>query len=107
MNTSASKAERTMVLARRLAAMLVEYVKENPGHKRAFYVEKLSEVAGIILDGQRWPTKETLFNRAFQVASKATQLRYEGGMWFANAVPVCPHCKRIWPEAKTAAPQVA
>jgi hypothetical protein len=97
-----SRQDTVMALARRLAAMVVECVRMYPGQRRAFYVEKLGDVASILINGERWPTKEHLFEKAFFAAQKAGSIKYGDGAWYPAEVVHCPHCKRPWPEAPEA-----
>lgn len=91
---------RVMDMARRLAKLLVESIKESPGHPRAFHVSKLAELVPIIKghDGH-WPTVDHLFDKAFQAARKHGQIVFREQRWYPVDVPVCPHCNRLWPDA--------
>lgn len=91
----------TMDMARRLSAMLVECVKENPGKKRGFYVDKLKDVAEIIRGDLTWPSIDELFDKAFQFGRKSVVLTYRDGAWYTTTTPICPHCKQVWLKPKT------
>lgn len=98
---AAMRIDTVAEMTERLAKMLVQSIKDRPGEKRAFYVAELKELAAIIkgVDNPNFcPTMDELFSAAFRFAKRNVQIVFKDNAWFAIDTPVCPCCKRAWPE---------